>query len=410
MGDLSLVRCLGRHGIPVVLATDDVRGTTARSRYVREVIEVSSGGAPELALQRLDAFAAGCKEAPVLFYQGDDDLLLVSRRRDALLARFRFVLPPAELVEDMVDKMRFAALAERAGLPVPRTLVLRRGEPAPPAVASWEWFPAVLKPAHRHGWFGSPLHAELAGDNRKAVRIGDRRELLRCLPAIRSYHTDFILQEAVEGGEERIVSHHAYVRPDGQVAGEFTGRKLRTYPRVYGLSTCVEITDDAEVRAAGRRVLEQLGFTGVVKLDFKRDARDGRLWLLEMNPRFTLWNHPGARAGVDLPRLVYDDLTGGPRRVAGPARAGVRWMAVRADLRSALSARAAGEGSLRRWAWQCATASVREDLMLTDPMPTIHDLAGVVARRWRRGAAPIPDPGIRREEVDYVPRHPPRGA
>lgn len=391
MGDLSLVRCLGRHGVPVVLATGDVAGPATRSRHVRETIEVRSDGAPEIAVQRLCAFAARSPEAPVLFYQGDDELLLVSRSRDALGAHFRFVLPPAELVENTVDKVRFAALAERLGLPVPRTLVLPRGEASRRAIAGWKWFPAVLKPAHRNGWFTSPLHAELVGDNRKAIRVHDRAELERCLPALRGYHADFLLQEAVEGGESLIASYHAYVRADGEIAGEFTGAKVRTFPRTYGLSTHVEITDDAAVRLAGRDVLARTGFHGVVKLDFKRDARDGRLSLLEMNPRFTLWNHPGARAGVDLPGLVYDDLTGAPRRTAGPARAGVRWMMVRADLRAAQEARAAGEGSLARWGWELATASIREDLMLTDPMPSIHDLADVLARRLRRAVAPSPE-------------------
>jgi predicted ATP-grasp superfamily ATP-dependent carboligase len=387
MGDLALVRCLGRQGIPVVLATGDVKGAAARSRYVREAIEVR--GAPEVALAQLCDFAASCQEPPVLFYQGDEELLLVSRHRAALAERFRFVLPSAELVEDTADKVRFAALAERAGLPVPATLVLRRGESSS-AAAQWARFPAVLKPALHRGWEGSPLHAESVGHGGKAIRVADRDALERYLPAVQHYHADFLLQEAVEGGEERIVSYHAYVRGDGQVAGEFTGRKVRTLPRTYGMSTHVEITSDAEVRAAGRRVLEMLAFTGVVKLDFKRDARDGRLWLLEVNPRFTLWNHPGALAGVDLPLLVYEDLTGGPRRTAGPARAGVRWMLVRQDLRSALGARAAGEGSLLGWARELATSSVREDLVLTDPMPAIKELAVILARRLLRVAAPSP--------------------
>ena len=392
MGDLSLVRCLGRLGIPVVLATDDVKGPATRSRYVRETIEVRSGGPPGIAVQRLRSFAASCPAPPVLFYQGDDELLLASRCRDALADRFRFVLPPAQLVEDTVDKVRFAALAERLGLPVPETLVLRRGEASLSTIEAWKCFPAVLKPAHRNGWFTSALHAEHVGNNRKAIRVLDRGELERCLPAVRAYHADFLLQAAVEGGEERIASYHAYVREGGELAGEFTGRKVRTFPRTYGLSTHVEITDDAELRLAGRRVLAQTGFHGVVKLDFKRDARDGRLSLLEMNPRFTLWNHPGARAGVDLPGLVYDDLTGGPRRAAGPARAGVRLMQVRADLRAAQEARAAGEGSLARWGWELLTATIREDLMLTDPLPSIHDLADVLARRLGLGRAAPPSP------------------
>ena len=39
----------------------------------------------------------------------------------------------------------------------------------------------------------------------------------------------------------------------------------------------------------------------------------GRLHLLEVNPRFNLWHHPAAVAGVNLPALVHADLTGAPR-------------------------------------------------------------------------------------------------
>ena len=55
-------------------------------------------------------------------------------------------------------------------------------------------------------------------------------------------------------------------------------------------------------------VVARLGFRGVIKLDFKEDERDGCLYLLEANPRFNLWHHPGAIAGVNLPALVYSDL------------------------------------------------------------------------------------------------------
>ena len=53
------------------------------------------------------------------------------------------------------------------------------------------------------------------------------------------------------------------------------------------------------------------GLTGVAKLDFKRD-RSGKLHLFEINPRFTLWHHAAAIAGVNIPALVYADLTGAP--------------------------------------------------------------------------------------------------
>ena len=59
-------------------------------------------------------------------------------------------------------------------------------------------------------------------------------------------------------------------------------------------------------------IVERLALTGVAKLDFKRDPQ-GNLRLLEINPRFNLWHHAGAIAGVNIPALVYADLAGLPR-------------------------------------------------------------------------------------------------
>ena len=43
------------------------------------------------------------------------------------------------------------------------------------------------------------------------------------------------------------MSYHVYVDERGEILGEFTGQKLRTYPREYGDSTALEITSDDEV-------------------------------------------------------------------------------------------------------------------------------------------------------------------
>ena len=62
----------------------------------------------------------------------------------------------------------------------------------------------------------------------------------------------FVVQTRISGPETCIDSYHVYVDAGGSVAGEFTGRKIRTYPPRYGYSTAVEITDDPEVRELGR--------------------------------------------------------------------------------------------------------------------------------------------------------------
>jgi predicted ATP-grasp superfamily ATP-dependent carboligase len=361
--------------VPVAAVVTEANRHLSLSRYVHHIIE-SHGD----VLEALVHYADAVKEAPTLFYEGDDDLLLVSRHRDRLAHGFRFVLPPSDLVEDLVDKRRFAGLAARHALPVPRTQVLEAGAGT---IEGWEHFPCIIKPSVRTHWFGSRLIDRIIVTE-KALRVDTRSELDLLVAALRTHPCDFIVQELIEGGEEQVVSYHAYVR-DGVVVADFTGRKVRTTPRAYGFSSCVEITDEAHVRRAGRDVLERIGFSGVVKLDFKEDRRGERLLLLEANPRFSLWNHPGAIAGVNLPLLVYRDLVAPGSVPANTLRArpGVRWMSASLDRRALPEYRAAGELTVLQWLRDVAKADVIEDMNWRDPLPGLVRLM----KRPRRKAA-----------------------
>lgn len=393
LGDLSLVRALGRANIPVALAGPG-EDLTALSRFVKTRITLPPiEEDPEGAAAVLCAWASSQRSPPVLYYQGDHDLLLVSRQRRRLSRFFRMVLSDEQLIEDTVDKIRFARLAEHRALPVPPTLVIEEGKLPRAELASWRRFPAVLKPGSRVGWFASKLSAEQTRHGQKAFLVQTAEELQELHSVLESHPGGVILQQCIPGGEENVLSYHAYVRSDGEIAAEFTGRKVRTSPRSFGLSSCVEITDDEDVRRLGRRVIEKLGterapgvsrgFAGVVKLDFKQDPRDERLYLLEVNPRFNLWHHPAAAAGANIPAMVYRDLTEPwardlPRR----ARPGVRWMAARRDLRALREYSAAGELGPLGWLSQWLSVDVDEDLSLRDPVPAAWDVWAAMRRRW----------------------------
>jgi len=134
----------------------------------------------------------------------------------------------------------------------------------------------------------------------------------------------------------------------------------------------------------GRDVLARLAFSGVLKMDFKQD-RGGRLYLLEINPRFNLWHHPAAVAGVGLPELVYRDcLEAGSARPPQSLRPGVRWLNTRDDFQAFREYRAAGELSAARWLLDVLSADVREDLSVRDPLPGLLGVAAIVARKLQR--------------------------
>jgi len=116
----------------------------------------------------------------------------------------------------------------------------------------------------------------------------------------------------------------------------------------------------------GRDLVGRLALRGVAKFDFKR-APDGRLFLLEVNPRFNLWHHLGAVAGVNLPALVYADLVGLPRPAAREARAGVQWCGLGNDW---LAAKAEGM-SFAAWAFWMSGCEAKA-LNWDDPLPFLR--------------------------------------
>ena len=147
-------------------------------------------------------------------------------------------------------------------------------------------FPLIIKPLTRldrwNDTFG--LRKALCAENLEALRA--------VWPQLRATGLTLLAQEFIPGSEAKIESYHCYVDAERRFAGEFTGKKIRTYPLSYGHTTALEITDAADVRRVGRDIVERLQLTGVAKLDFKRDPQ-GNLRLLEVNPRFQSLASPG---------------------------------------------------------------------------------------------------------------------
>jgi D-aspartate ligase len=370
MGDVDMVRALAIADIPS--AFFGFPEDAARvSRHVRVSLPwIDQWEQQEELVEALLAFARSQAEAPVLFPQTDATLLLASRHRGRLADGVRMLLADPELIEQLVDKHRFQALAERHDLPVPPAHHLRPTPGDPPPTLDVP-FPVVIKPLTR-----IPAWTSVAGAG-KALRFPGPEQLAAAWPELVGSGAELLAQQLIGGPESRIESFHVYVDAAGAVAGEFTGRKIRTFPRDYGHSTAVEVLWLSDVAELGREVVARLGLLGVAKLDFKRDDA-GRLHLLEINPRFNLWHHPGAVAGVNLPAMVYADVTGRERPQASHPPRRVAWCDPLQDLRAA---RAAGIPPLAwlRWVVRCRTYS---GLAWQDPLPFLRGkLWGATRRR-----------------------------
>jgi len=341
----------------------------------------------------------------VLYPCSDGAVLALSRGRERVLESHHLVLPDAEVVETLVDKVRFLELAARIGLPIPRTFLIRDRAQAREAAAGLV-YPAVLKPPYK-----SP--AWQRATKAKAFKVESAAELLALHERYAAAAPVLIAQQWIAGGESELYSCNAYYGRDGRVLATFVARKLRQWPPETGTSSLGEEVRDDAVLAATRKLFDAVGYRGLGYVETKRDARSGRHFVIEPNVGRPTGRSAIAEAGgVELLYTMYCDALGLPLPEARVQRyVGSRWIYWRHDFQAALQMWRHGRLSLREWArsWRGRKASAV--FSWQDPAPGFADLGRaaalglrLVARRVRdraRPAAASADAAAeRREAVD----------
>lgn len=385
VGNLNLVRALSAVRLPIAVASVHGDDRTFYSRYCSRRIIVDNPASDAAGFVRgLEAFGAECGSRPVLFYGDDHCLMIISEYRERLEKYYRFRMPEAGLVRALVDKVLFTRLARARRLPIPKTLLSEEVGCARDII-DHVGLPCVLKPAMRRGWFNSGLVGELGGKPQKVIFVRSESDLERYYPKMRDYNPSFLVQEAIQGSDEQIYSYHAYFDGDSRPLGEFVGRKVRTYPQGSGVSTYLRLVKDEAVRAIGVQIGVVLGLKGVVKMDFKRDPTTGTTYLLEINPRYNLWNYLGAAAGVNLPLLAYRDCVHeSDNHASADYRTDLYWLSFKEDVKAFLEARSGGTLSLVEWLSSYGRRKVYNVFAWDDPYPWLVSSAQYVAVKWRR--------------------------
>ena len=265
----------------------------------------------ELHMADMDPCAAGLYLVPEerrLIIPRGDDLGLASALHQACKTRgIELLLPTvdAELVPLAAARDRFESIG--IALPISSVECLRicrdkqllldrvRGiVPIP------EYEPLTQAAADRVRSFPCFVKPRLGAGSRGVVKIG-RRDDLEALPKDGS----LLLQEYLPGEE---FSVDVYVRCDGRVIGAVPRERMKIDSGIAVAARSVHVPDviDSAIRTA-----QAIGIRYVANVQFKR-ASDGIFKLLEVNPRFPGTLPLTIAAGVDMPKLMVDEVAGRP--------------------------------------------------------------------------------------------------
>jgi D-aspartate ligase len=372
-GSLALVRSLGRRGIPVWFLTHD-HPIAKYSRYSDRSF-AWDGPDDDGAIEFLKNLARDHQlEGWVLIAAGDAELRLLSQHHAELSSIFRVTVPPWDTVRWAHDKRLTYERAASLGIDYPRSYDPRDLQ----ELAALDCrFPVVLKPTVRE--------QKNAFTSAKAWRVDDRATLLaryREAAALVGERA-IVLQELIPGSGSAQFSYAA-VWHHGAPVASLVARRTRQYPIDFGYtSTFVETIEQKEVEEAACRFLASIGYSGLVEVEFKRDHRDGRYKILDVNARAWTWNALGSIAGVDFAHVLWR-LAMGETVAPIRAHADVAWMHGSRDILAAVLEMIAGQLSpadyLRSWRKPLVFAAFAKD----DLVPGLIDLPLAVARVLRR--------------------------
>jgi D-aspartate ligase len=361
---LAIVRSLGRRGIPVCII-DDEHSISRFSRYATHAVRVpdlrDDGRTIETLLDVGKRLGLG---GWVLYPTRDETVSVLSRHRDALAARFRVATAPWSSVRWACDKRRTYALAERLGIPVPKTWYVRdAGELETLASA----LPLAIKPAIKERF----IYATKA----KAWRADSLAELIARFEAASALvgSEEVMVQEVVPGDGREQFAYCAFFK-HGRAIGTMVARRWRQHPPEFGrASTFVETVDVPILEELSERLLREIDYYGLVELEYKRDPRTGEFKLLDFNARTWGYHSLGQRAGVDFPAMLFADQVGetvAPRRAA----AGIRWIRLVTDLPTGAVEVLGGRIGWRSYLRSLRGVHTESVFSREDPLPGIAEL------------------------------------
>jgi len=231
---------------------------------------------------------------------------------------------------------------------------------------------ALLKPRAKRDWHNSALCQRLFDGEGKAVVFPDGAAA-RAHPVVSLFHEQLTFQEYIPGDDTALWSYHGFADEHGNVIGAFTGRKVRTYPAGMGESAYIELAHDAALHSLGADVARRCELRGPFKIDFKRDAWDGRWYVLEINARYTLWQYLGAANGANLMRVAYDYLVSREHTAVPVPRTGTRWIDASLDFKAARQLMREGQLGWAGWLGSLVgSRKLYNVFSWSDPNPFVH--------------------------------------
>ncbi len=365
---LGIIRALGREGVPVFQVYHSRDTIASASRYARFLLSPHPENQPDEFLRFLLGKVPDKQTPGVLIPTSDMMALFLARYGEQLTEHFRFVLPDSRLIEKFASKEGFDELALQHDFPVPQTFVPKSIQDVEEISRKLD-YPCIIKPFYSHKW-RDPRIVERYGWI-KVLQINNEKELREHYAYLAQVDPRVVIQEYIHGDDASNFSLHIYISRTGEKVITFVGQKIRVAPIHYGVGACVRSVREPEMEELGKNFLLKVGYRGMAVINFKKDPIRKKIYGIELNPRFSLWNYLDYASGINFAYLYYLDSLGFPLPDVPEYQENVKWISIEKDLSALFSYRKEGAITFREWLRSYQGKKAFAEFAMDDPLPFV---------------------------------------
>jgi D-aspartate ligase len=304
---LNLMRDLLRRGVRTVGIDCDESHEGFSSNYGKSYLCPNPDDDPEGWVAFMIELSQSMGTKPVIIPAADIFVSALGRHVDALRDHYTFSLESIAVQAALATKEQQYALAQKFGLPIPRSEYIESMLDMKRFAASAR-FPCLIKPRHEREWAVLPAGNKLR--KMKLVTAATAEELIDAYSSTEVYQPEVVAQEIIAGGDDAKYCYLSVYGKGSRRLGYCVVHELRASEVLFGSGSLVEPVVDAEVAEICDRFLRGVGYVGICEIEVKRDTRDGAVRLIEANPRYSVTADAGFYAGVEIGWLHYLDLIG----------------------------------------------------------------------------------------------------
>lgn len=297
---LAVTRSLGRKGCQVIV-TGAKNNISAASKYCARAYNLPSPMMNEHEYLEGITQIVRDERVQVIFPITEPTIYILSRNRDRMPEHVLFATPEWEKIKLAFDKGEVFRRAQDLGIGIPSTIFIQNRQDFFAKEPLCVNFPVVIKPCKSKIPTPSGIISAgvmYANDPDELKDIYRKRDIL-------DYPS--MIQEKIIGSGTGLFT---LFDRDRHLA-LFSHRRLREKPPSGGVSVISEsIPLDPEMVDASTKLLSSIEWSGVAMVEFKRDIRDSRPKLMEINGRFWGSLQLAIACGVDYPGLLLDYIYG----------------------------------------------------------------------------------------------------